>query len=253
MRVISAFAIAMVLATPMLASAAATAGPAGARNIVIVHGSFVDGSGWRVVHDILTHKGYNVSVVHQPQTTMDANVAATRKVVDQQAGAVVLVGHSSGGSVITMAGVRPKVRALVYVAALVPEVGENISQLLASMPSPSNSVEATFDGYLFFNRAKFRDDFAADLLPNRTNFMAISQVPATVAATGARTWAAAWHDKPSYAIVASNDRALSPELQRAMYKRAGAKVTELAASHVVYISQPEAVARVIETAALSVK
>lgn len=223
MRVISAFAIAMVLATPMLASAAATAGPAGARNIVIVHGSFVDGSGWRVVHDILTHKGYNVSVVHQPQTTMDANVAATRKVVDQQAG------------------------------ALVPEVGENISQLLASMPSPSNSVEATFDGYLFFNRAKFRDDFAADLLPNRTNFMAVSQVPATVAATGARTWAAAWHDKPSYAIVASNDRALSPELQRAMYKRAGAKVTVLAASHVVYISQPEAVAKVIETAALSVK
>lgn len=253
MKVLSAFAIAMALTAPLLASAATPAGPAGAKNIVIVHGSFVDGSGWRVVHDILSLKGYKVSVVHQPQTTLDANVAAARKIIDQQTGPVVLVGHSSGGSVITIAGVRPKVKALVYVAALVPEVGESISQLLASMPSPSHSVETTLDGHLFFNRAKFREDFAADLLPNRTNFMAISQVPATVAATGARTWEAAWRDKPSYAVVASDDRALSPELQRWMYKRAGSTVTELKASHVVYISQPEAVAKVIEDAALSVK
>jgi pimeloyl-ACP methyl ester carboxylesterase len=250
MKVLSAFAIAIVMAAPVFATAAE---PAGAKNIVIVHGSFVDGSGWRVVHDILWLKGYNVSVVHQPQTTLDANVAAARKIVDQQTGAVVLVGHSSGGSVVTIAGSRPKVKALVYVAALVPEVGESISQLHASMPPLSNSIETNFDGQMYFKRDKFREDFAADLLPNRTNFMSISQAPTNFAITGARTWEAAWHDKPSYAIVACDDRALSPDLQRSMYKRAGAKVTELKASHLVYISQPEEVAKVIETAALSVK
>lgn len=250
MKFLPTLAIAMAMATPLLASAAA---PAGAKNIVIVPGSFVDGSGWRVVHDILFHKGYKVSVVQQPHSTLDEDIAATREILDQQVGPVVLVGHSSGGAVISAAGVRSKVKALVYVAALQPDVGESVGQLLASMPSPSNNVQATRDGHLFFDRAKFGADFAGDLLPNRTDFMAISQVPATTAEVGAQAWLAAWRDKPSYGIVATDDRALSPELQRWMYKRAGSKVTEIKASHVVYISQPEAVANVIEQAALSVK
>jgi pimeloyl-ACP methyl ester carboxylesterase len=257
MKTLPKLAVAMAIAAPLLASAAAPAAapaaPAGARNIVIVHGAFVDGSGWRVVHDILFHKGYKVSVVQQPHSTLDADVAATREILDQQVGPVVLVGHSYGGSVITVAGVRAKVKALVYVAAFQPDVGESASQLMASMPSPSNNIKTTRDGHLFFDPATFAADFAGDLLPNRTDFMAISQVPATTAAFGAQNWAAAWRDKPSYAIVATDDRALSPDLQRWMYKRAHSKVTEIKASHAVYISQPELVAQVIEEAALSVK
>lgn len=252
MKLLPTLAIAMAMTAPLLASAAAPAAPAGVKNIVIVHGAFVDGSGWRVVHDILFHKGYNVSVVQQPHTSLDDDVAATREILDRQVGPVVLVGHSSGGSVISIAGVRSKVKALVYVAALQPEVGESVAQLLASMPSPSNDVQATRDGHLFFDREKFGADFAGDLSSNRSNFMAASQVPTTTAAIGITTWAAAWRNKPSYAIVATDDRALSPDLQRWMYKRAGSKVTEIKASHVVYISQPEAVAKVIEEAALSV-
>ncbi|KPA88843.1 MULTISPECIES: alpha/beta fold hydrolase [Pseudomonas] len=245
---------ALALAAPMFASAAAEpAAPAGARNIVIVHGSFVDGSGWRVVHDILIHKGYHVTVVHQPATSLDADVAATREILDQQVGPVVLVGHSSGGAVIGIAGDRDKVKALVYVAGLQPEVGETLGQLLGSMPSPSNDIHATRDGLLFVDRAKFGEDFAADQTTNRTDFLAASQVPAAAATFGTQNWAAAWHKKPSYGIVATDDKALNPDLQRWMYKRAGSKVTEIKASHTVYISQPEAVAKVIEQAALNAK
>jgi len=253
MRILSSLALAMALATPMLASAAEPAPPTGAKNIVIVHGAFVDGSGWRVVHDILIHKGYHVTVVQQPHTTLDADVAATREILDQQVGPVVLVGHSSGGTVISLAGERAKVKALVYVAGLQPEVGESMAQLLGSMPSPSNDVIATQDGHLFFDRAKFNADFAGDMTTNRTDFMAASQVPVTESIFKTQIWAAAWHHKPTYGIVATDDRALSPDLQRWMYKRAGSRVTEIKASHSVYISQPEAVANVIEEAALAAK
>ena len=248
----SALAIAAAAFSGSGLASAATTPPAGAPNIVIVPGSFVDGSGWRVVHDILYHKGYKVSVVQQPHSTLDDDVAATREMLDQQVGPVVLVGHSSGGAVISIAGARSKVKALVYVAALQPDVGESIGQLIASMPAPGDKVKATRDGHLFFDRARFGADFAGDLAPNRSNFMAASQVPATTALVDAQSWAAAWRDKPSYAIVADDDHALSPDLQRWMYKRAGSKVTQLKASHVVYISQPEAVAKVIEDAALNV-
>jgi pimeloyl-ACP methyl ester carboxylesterase len=242
----------MALAAPMFASAAtpATPTPAGTKNIVIVHGAFADGSGWRVVHDILIHKGYNVNIVQEPMTTLDEDVAATRDMINKQDGPVVLVGHSYGGSVITVAGARQKVKALVYVAAFQPDVGESVSQLAGSMPAPSDDVRATRDGHLFFDKDKFAADFAGDLTPNRTDFMAVSQVPATTAAFGATAQVAAWRDKPSYAVVTTDDRALSPALQRWMYKRAGSKVTEIKASHSVYISQPEAVAKVIEEAAL---
>ena len=251
MRILSSLAISMALAAPMFAVAAEPVAPVGAKNIVIVHGAFVDGSGWRVVHDILIHKGYHVSIVQQPHTSLDADVAATREILDQQIGPVVLVGHSSGGAVISIAGVRDKVKSLVYVAGLQPEVGETLTQLLASMPSPSDDVKATQDGHLFFDRARFNADFAADMTTNRTDFMAASQVPVTLAAFKTQIWAAAWHNKPTYGIVASDDRALSPDLQRWMYHRAGSKVTEIKASHSVYISQPEAVANVIEEAALA--
>jgi pimeloyl-ACP methyl ester carboxylesterase len=243
-------------AAPVAAAASMAAAPAaapaaelGAPNIVIVPGSFVDGSGWRVVFDILSHQGYHVTVASQPHTSFDADVAATREVLDQQVGPVVLVGHSSGGAIISAAGARDKVRALVYVSALLPDVGESLAQVLGSMPAPSHAVIATQDGHLFFDRARFHADFGADVAENRTNFMAAAQVPATTAAFSTQVWAAAWRTKPSYAIVSTEDRALSPDLQRWMYQRAGAKVTEIKASHLAYISQPDQVAAVIATAA----
>ncbi|MDY7534202.1 alpha/beta fold hydrolase [Pseudomonas sp. Bout1] len=255
MRILSSLAIAMALGAPVLASAAdaVKAQPGTGKSVVIVPGSFVDGSGWRVVHDILIHKGYKVTVVHQGHESLAADVAEAREVLEQQVGPVVLVGHSSGGGVISIAGDRDKVKSMVYVSALQPEVGENMSQLLSSMPAPSNDVMPTRDGHLFFDRTKFNADFAADLTTNRTDFMAASQVPATTALFGGTVWAAAWHKKPTYAVVSTEDRALSPDLQRWMYKRAGSKVTEIKASHSVYISQPEAVAKVIEDAASVIK
>jgi len=254
MRILSSLAIAMALATPLVASAADAAKPqpGTGKSVVIVPGSFVDGSGWRVVHDILIHKGYKVTVVHQGHESLAADVAEAREVLEQQVGPVVLVGHSSGGG-ISIAGDRDKVKSMVYVSALQPEVGENMSQLLSSMPAPSNDIKQTRDGHLFFDRTKFNADFAADLTTNRTDFMAASQVPATTALFGGTVWAAAWHKKPTYAVVSTEDRALSPDLQRWMYKRAGSKVTEIKASHSVYISQPEAVAKVIEDAASVIK
>jgi pimeloyl-ACP methyl ester carboxylesterase len=242
-------ASAALAASVAAADMAQAAQPAGAKNIVLVPGSFVDGSGWRVVFDILYHAGYHVSIAAQPHTSFDDDVAAAREILDQQVGPVVLVGHSSGGAIISAAGARDKVKALVYVAALLPDVGESLAQVLGSMPSPSDAVVATQDGHLFFDRAKFHDDFAADLAENRTNFMAAAQVPATSAAFHTQIWSAAWRSKPSYAIVSTQDRALNPDLQRWMYQRAKAKVTEIKASHLVYISQPEQVAKVIIEAA----
>ncbi|CDG85945.1 alpha/beta hydrolase [Janthinobacterium agaricidamnosum] len=249
-----AIAVAAAFSAPSFGAEAADAATSGAaKSIVIVPGAFVDGSGWRVVHDILFHKGYKVTVVQPSHNSLDDDVAATREILDQQVGPVVLVGHSFGGSVITVAGERGKVKALVYVAGLMPDVGESASQLLASMPLASNDVHPTRDGHLFVDKTRFGVDFAGDLSTNRSDFMAVSQVSITTAALGTQNWVAAWRNKPSYAILPTEDRALSPDLQRWMFKRAGAKVTEIKGSHVIYISQPEAVAKVIEEAALSVK
>jgi pimeloyl-ACP methyl ester carboxylesterase len=248
MKTIRTLAAALALAAaPALHATAAEP----VKNIVIVSGSFVDGSGWRVIHDILTQKGYKVTVAAQPHTSLDDDIAATREILDQQVGPVVLVGHSSGGAVISAAGDRSKVKALVYVSALLPDVGESLAQVIGSMPSPSSSVKPTQDGHLFVDPARFHADVGADLPENRTNYMAISQVPATVATFNTQIWAAAWHHKPSYAILSTDDRALSPDLQRWMYQRAGAKVTEVKGSHLTYISQPDQVAKVIEDAANS--
>jgi pimeloyl-ACP methyl ester carboxylesterase len=222
-----------------------------ARNIVIVHGAFVDGSGWRAVHDILEKDGYHVSIVQEHLTGLADDVAATKRVLDLQDGPVVLVGHSYGGSVVSIAGADPKVSRLVYVAALQPDVGETAGQLLAKFPDRNTAAQPAGEGYLRLDPAKFAATFAADVAPAEARFMADSQFPIAASVFAAPATAAAWHTKPSYAILTTNDIAANPDLQRWEYQRSGAKVTTVAASHAVYISHPQIVARVIETAAAS--
>jgi pimeloyl-ACP methyl ester carboxylesterase len=220
-----------------------------AKDIVIVHGALVDGSGWRAVYDILSKDGFHVSIVQEPLTGLAEDVDATRRVVDQQKGPVVLVGHSYGGSVITEAGADPKVSALVYVAALQPDVGEASGQLLSKFAAPNDAMRATPDKYFYLPPAKFHENFAADVSPSEAQFMADSQDPLAEKALGAQVSVAAWRTKPSYAILTTQDHMVSPQLQRWMYQRSGAKITEVSASHAVFISQPATVARVIEAAA----
>jgi pimeloyl-ACP methyl ester carboxylesterase len=241
-------ALLVAIGTPAKAGSTATGR---VENIVLVHGALIDGSSWRGVYDILTKDGYRVSVVQQPLTGLADDVAATKRVIDQLEGPVILVGHSYGGSVITVAGADPKVRALVYVAALQPDVGETTNQLAASMPGamPSDDLKQTKDGFIFLDSTKFAADLGADLPPTRAKFMANSQMPVAAAAFDAPVTVAAWRDKPSYGIIATEDHALNPKLARWMYKRSGAKVTEIKASHAVFISHPAAVAGVIEKAA----
>jgi len=243
-------AAALIGLSGALAEAALT--KTGASNIVLVHGALVDGSSWRAVYDILKRDGYRVSVVQEPLTSLDEDVAATKRVLDLQDGPVVLVGHSYGGTIITVAGADPKVRALVYVAALQPDAGESTGELAGRMPSPSNDIKNTKDGFLYLDPSKFTAAFP-DLPKPQAGFMAASQVPVSAAAFSAKVTVAAWHDKPSFAILATQDRQLSPDLAHWMYQRSGAKVTEVKASHLVYVTQPRAVAKVIEQAARAVK
>ncbi|MGV2292492.1 alpha/beta hydrolase [Trinickia sp. YCB016] len=220
-----------------------------AKDIVIVHGALVDGSGWRGVYDILSKDGYHVSIVQEPLTSLDDDVDATKRVIDQQQGPVVLVGHSYGGSVITDAGADPKVSALVYVAALQPDKGEATGQLLQKFAAPNNAMRASPDKYFYMPPAKFRESYAQDLPPSEAQFLSDSQQPLAQKAVAAPVPVAAWRSKPSYAVLTTEDHVVSPQLQRWMYQRSGAKVTEVSAGHAVYISHPEEVARVIEAAA----
>lgn len=221
------------------------------RNVVLVHGAFADGSGWKGVSDRLIAKGYKVAVVQEPLTSLEDDVRVTRQVIDSFDGPVVLVGHSYGGNIITEAGADPKVASLVYVAANLPDVGESLADLFDRVPSPSASViKSTPDGRLFLDPAQFRTAFAADLPKNQTDFMAISQVAINGKILGTKASVAAWKDKPTYAILSGADKANDPKLQKFMYERAKAKVTEIkGASHAVYISNPDKVAAVIEDAA----
>ena len=245
----------VIATTALLALSGTTlAGPrpdGATRNIVIVHGAFVDGSGWRAVHDILEKDGYHVTIVQEPLTGLADDVAATKRVLDLQDGPSVLVGHSYGGSVITIAGADPKVSRLVYVAALQPDVGETAGELLSKFPDRNNAPQPAGEGYLRLDPAKFAAVFAADVAPATARFMANSQLTLAQSVFSAPTTAAAWHTKPSYAILTTRDLAANPDLQRWMYDRSGAKVTTVAASHSVYISHPKIVARVIEEAARS--
>jgi pimeloyl-ACP methyl ester carboxylesterase len=242
----------LVAAAATLLSATAVA-PARAepavKNVVLVHGAFADGSGWRRVADILAEDGYTISVVQLPLTSLADDVAATKRVLELQGGPTLLVGHSYGGVVVTEAGNAPNVVGLVYIAAFIPDQGESAIALLAQAPAANNDMRATKDDFLYIDPAAFPADFAADLPPAEANFMAHSQMMLAKAAAGAPVTTAAWRQKKSWALVATLDRNLNPDLERRMAKRAGSETIEVPASHAVYVSKPEDVARLIERAA----
>jgi len=222
-----------------------------ARNVVLVHGGFVDGSGWEAVYRALHREGLAVSIVQNPTISLADDVKATRRVIAAQAGPVILVGHSYGGVVITEAGNDPKVAGLVYIAAFAPDKGESVSSLIKD-PPPGAAVPPILppqDGYLLLDKGQFAASFAADVEPERAAFMADAQVPWGVEALGGSISAPAWKSKPSWYLVAADDRMIPPPAQRLMAKRAGATVVEVAGSHAIYVSQPAAVARLIVEAA----
>jgi pimeloyl-ACP methyl ester carboxylesterase len=220
-------------------------------NVVLVHGGFVDGSGWQGVYDVLKQDGYNVSVVQNPTLSLEGDVAATREIIDAQDGPVVLVGHSYGGAVITEAGTDDNVAALVYIAAFAPDSGESVSTLTAD-PLPGAPVPPILppkDGFLFLDRDKFHASLAGDMPAEQTAFMADSQVPFGVDALAGSITSPAWRTKPSWYMITTKDRMIPPPAQHAMSERAGSTVSEVPASHFVYVSQPAAVADLIEQAA----
>jgi pimeloyl-ACP methyl ester carboxylesterase len=219
------------------------------KNVVIVHGAFADGSGWRRVADILAKDGYEVSVVQEPLRSLADDVAATKRVLDLQQGPTILVGHSYGGVVVTEAGNAPNVAGLVYIAAFIPDQGQSALNLLSEAPAANHDMRATKDGFLYLEPAAFPADFAADVAAAEANFMAHSQPMLAKAAAAAPVTAAAWHQKKSWALVASRDHNINPDLERRMAKRAGSQTIEVPASHAVYLSKPNDVARLIERAA----
>jgi pimeloyl-ACP methyl ester carboxylesterase len=221
--------------------------------IVLVHGGFVDGSGWQAVHQLLTAESYDVRIVQNPTLSLQGDVAATRWVLDQIDGPVVLVGHSYGGAVVTEAGTHDKVQSIVYIAAFAPDKGESVNTLIADPPpgAPVPPILPPYEGFLLLDRAKFAHSFAADLPPGQAAFLADSQVPWGVDALAGSISDPAWRARPSWYLVATDDRMIPPPAQRAMAERAASTVTEVAASHSVYVSRPDAVASVIAQAAAS--
>ncbi|MEV4350724.1 alpha/beta hydrolase [Actinoplanes sp. NPDC049596] len=223
------------------------------KNIVLVHGAFADGSGWRGVYDNLTARGYRVTIVQNPLTSLEDDVAATTRVLDRQDGPAILVGHSWGGTVITEAGVHPKVAGLVYVSALAPDAGETTAQQYEGFaPTPDFVIDVAEDGYGFLNPGKFQAGFAADAGDADAAFLRDSQVPVNMAAFAAPVKNAAWRDKPSWAVIATDDKAFDQAMLQHMAKRINARVTNVEASHALFLTQPTAVADVIATAAQTV-
>ena len=224
------------------------------KNVVLVHGGFVDGSGWEDVYKILRKDGYNVSIVQNPTISLADDVAATKRVVAAQKGPVVLVGHSYGGVVITEAGNDSKVAGLVYIAAFAPDKGESVSTLIKDPPpgAPVPPILPPQDGYLALDKAKFAASFAADVNAEKAAFMADSQVPWGVEALSGTISEPAWKTKESWYLVATDDKMIPPPAQRFMSQRAGATVVEVAGSHAIYVSQPKAVAALIVRAANAV-
>ena len=223
--------------------------------VVLVHGGFVDGSGWEDVYKILKKVGYNVSIVQNPTQSLEDDVAVTKHAIAAQNGPVVLVGHSYGGAVITEAGNDPKVAGLVYIAAFALDKGESVAALIKDPPpdAPVPPILPPQDGYLFLDKAKFAASFAADVSAEKAAFMADSQVPWGLAALSGSITEAAWKTKPSWYLIATDDRMIPPPAQQFMSKRAGATVVEVKGSHAVYVSKPEAVASLIDKAAKAVK
>jgi len=220
------------------------------KNIVLVHGAFADGSGWKKVYAILKSHGYNVSIVGNPNTGPEDDVAATNRVLDRQEGPVILVGHSYGGAIISVSGNSPKVVGLVYVAAFAPEKGETLGKLLSGYPAdPESGILPPVNGFAWYDVAKFHSGFCADIPKEEAAFMAASQVPVAVSAFTYTFGDVAWKSKPSWHIVATEDHSLPTDLERFMAKRANGSVTEIRGSHAIFISQPQKVAAVIEAAA----
>ena len=226
----------------------------GVKHVVLVHGGFVDGSGWEGVHKILKKDGFSVTIVQNPTLSLAGDVAVTKRALAAQGGQAVLVGHSYGGAVITEAGNDPNVAGLVYIAAFAPDKGESVASLIKD-PVPGAPVPPILppqDGFLFLDKAKFPESFAADVAPDAAAFMADAQVPWGLEALNGAVTEPAWRSKPSWYLVSTNDRMIPPDAQRAMSKRMGATVVEVKGSHAVYVSQPQAVAHLIEEAAKSV-
>ena len=224
-------------------------------NIVLVHGGFVDGAGWEGVYKILKGNGHKVSIVQNPTISLEDDVAVTRRVLSTRDGPTILVGHSYGGAVITEAGNHPKVSALVYIAAFAPDKGESVGSLIKD-PLPGAPVPPILppqDGFLFLDKAKFPASFAADVDPEKAAFMADSQVPWGLGAISGAVSEPAWRTKPSWYLIATEDKMIPPPAQHFMSKRAGSTVVEVKGSHSVYVSKPEAVAALIEKAAKGVQ
>ena len=225
------------------------AGAAGA--VVLVHGGFVDGSGWQGVYRLLKQDGYSVRIVQNPTVSLEGDVAATKYIIDAQSEPVTLVGHSYGGAVITEAGNHPNVARLVYIAAFAPDKGESVNTLIADPPpgAPVPPILPPRDGFLFLDREKFPDSFAADVSAEEAEFMADSQVPWGVEALSGTISEPAWRTKPSWYLVATEDRMIPPPAQRSMSERADSAIVEAAGRHAIYVSQPAAVADLIRSAA----
>jgi pimeloyl-ACP methyl ester carboxylesterase len=222
--------------------------------VVLVHGGFVDGSGWQEVYRLLKEDGHNVSIVQNPTLSLEDDAAAAKRVIAMQGAPVILVGHSYGGAVITEAGSDPNVAALVYIAAFAPDTGESVNTLIADPPpgAPVPPILPPQEGFLLLDRDKFHASFAADVPAEQAAFMADSQVPWGVDALGGTISEAAWRSKPSWYLVATDDRMIPPPAQRSMAERAGATVVEVAGSHSIFLSQPAAVAEVVKQAASEV-
>ncbi len=222
------------------------------KNVVLVHGAFADGSGWEPVAGILKKDGYTVSVVQHPETSYAEDQEYTKAAIDAMDGPVVLVGHSYGGSVITEAGNHPKVAALFYIAAFAPDEGESCASIEQGLPQASTAFKADSNGNWWIDEAHFAADFAADILPEKAAFMAISQVPISTDAFAHKVTNPAWKTKPTWYMVATNDRSINPDQERMMAKRAKAKTVEVNSSHVAYMSHPKETAKLIEEAATAV-
>ena len=221
------------------------------KNVVLVHGGFVDGSGWEGVYHLLAQEGFKVSIAQHPTLSLSDDAAVVRRVLDQQDGPTILVGHSYGGAVISEAGTHDKVAGLAYITAFVPDQGESVNTLIAGFPQdgPQPPILPPQDGFLLLDRDKFAESFAGDLAPIRAAFMAASQVPWGVGALGGAVSDPAWRHKPTWYLVVTEDRMIPPAAQRTMAERAGAVVGEVPGSHAIYVSRPAVVAEIVVRAA----